>query len=426
MLKKIGYYYPFTIPGTVSFGFIMYLAGAGYTGKNPYALFLSFAGLFILAVLIVLARIQAYRLGKEQLAWDSGSALYAGKDSGAERFYTGGFRAWFFFRVHVRIQGRHVLGDGVFYRVLQEASFSGEGALEMPLRFPCTGIFSGGGVYFIKDVFGLVRARAGMPVKRSVPVQPSLLPDESPVYIQISGGEDDTQPRKSSDEEKYYQREYIPGDRFRDINWKATSRIGEMFTRISPVTEEQTKLVLIDFRHFSQDRRFSREHAAHLEYLKRWCVSFLWKIKSKQPEFQFVVHTGYGGFAVETPADIRRLSAGISGIFYIHDPKLRKDLSGIGEVYVFTTPFDSTLRKSLQEYSGKRINIFTTAFPAERKSAGQKQDETEIVTVSLLKNRGMVHIPGTWILKGPGKRDGAAASGAGAGTLRRRVRGGLL
>ncbi len=422
MLKKIGYYYPFTIPGTVSFGLLMYLIGTGYTRKNPYALFLSVTGLLILAVLVVLTRIQAYRLGKEQLIWDAGTALYAGRTGAAERFYSGGFRTWFFFRVHVRIRGKLILGKGLLYRVVREASWTGDGALEVPLSFPCTGTFAGEGVYSIKDVFGLVRAGAGTPAARSIPVRPSLLSDESPVYIQISGGEDDRQPRKSSDEEKYYQREYIPGDRLRDINWKATSRIGEMFTRIAPVTEEQTKLVLVDFRHFSADRRFGRDHAAHMEYLKRWCVSFLWKIKSKQPEFQFVVYTGFGALAVESLGDVHRLSIGLSGIFYEDDPKLRKDVTGIGEIYIFTTPFDSGLRYALQVYSGKKTTIFTTAFPPK---GGAGEEET--VTLSLLNNGGMVHIPGPWVLKhASGSAAGNRPPGGGTPALRRYVQGSLL
>ena len=444
MIKKVGYYYPFTIPGTVSFGLIMYLIGAGYTQKNPYALFLSFAGLLLLTILIVLTRIQAYRLGKEQLIWDASTAMYAAKEGGMERFYTGGFTAWFFFRVHVCLRGKLVLGDGVSFRVLREHSFTGEGALELPLDFPCTGTYVGEAVYSIKDVFGLVRARAGIPIARSIPVQPSLLPGEIPVHIQISGGEDDTQPRKSSDEEKYYQREYIPGDRFRDINWKATSRIGEMFTRISPVTEEQTKLVLVDFRHFSPELRFTRDHAAHIEYVKRWCVSFLWKVKNKQPEFQFIVHTGYGAFAVETSADVQRLSIGMSGLFFMHDPGLQKDLSGIGDVYVFTTPFDSSLKRALQEYSGKRVNIMTTAFQPRQKKAEMRQTEArqltarqsnkqqpdsqqpeqQVFTVPFLRNGGMVHVPGSWILKSPGQPGGGRTRSGKQKTRQRQAGGG--
>lgn len=419
MMKKIGYYFPFTVPGTVSFGFIMYLIGAGYTRKNPYALFLAFAGLFILLILAVLARIQAYRLGKEQLIWDSGSALYAGREGSAERFYTGGFTNWFFFRTHVRVRGSLNLGKGIRYGVLRESSFTGEGALELPLSFPCTGIFTGEGVYTVKDVFGLVRARGGEAVSRSIPVQPSLLPEDYPLKIEISGGEDDTQPRKSSDEEKYYQREYMPGDRFRDINWKATSKIGEMFTRISPVTEEKTKLVLIDFRHFSPDSRFTADHTAHMEYLKRWCITFLWKLKTSQPEFQFIVYTGLGSMPVEESRDIQRLSIGLSSLFYHHDPKLHKDLNGIGEVYIFTTPFDTGLGGVLTQYSGKRVSVFSTVFPRKGASAETEQEDPEYI--SFLPKHRMAHIPGMWIVTRAG-RNGGPAGGAHSVQVRRSTR----
>lgn len=421
MIKKIGYYYPFTIPGTVIFGLIMYLIGAGYTQNNPYALFISFMGLFVLAVLITLSRIQAYRLGKEQLAWDASSPLYSGRDGGAQRFYTGSFGSWFFFRVHVRVRGKLKLGSGAFLRVLRESAFTGNGALELPLRFQCSGTFSGTGIYSIKDVFGLVRAGAGGPVTRTLPVQPSLLSEEMPLRIDISGGEDDTQPRKSSDQEKYYQREYMPGDRFRDVNWKATSRIGEMFTRISPVTEEETKLVLIDFRHFTDDGKIGRDHIAHLEYLKRWCLSFLWKAVSSQPEVQFILHSGAGAIMVDTLGDVQRLSIGLSGLFFQKDPKLQKDLTGIGEIYIFTTPFDGGFGYSLREYTGKRINVLTTEIKPK-----SVEEDREVFTLSLAKNGGMFHIPGTWIFSSANMNGKGGLSGQVFSTTRRYVEGRVL
>ncbi len=421
MLKKIGYYYPFTIPGSVSFGFIMFLIGAGYTQKNPYALFLSFVGLLILAVLITLTRIQAYRLGKEQLIWDASAALYSGRDGGMQRLYSGGFRSWFFFRIHVRIRGKLRVGKDASFRVLQESAFTGNGALELPLRFQCCGTFTGEAAYTLKDVFGLVRARAGDAVHRTIPVQPSLLGEDTPVRIDISGGEDDSQPRKSADQEKYYQREYMPGDRFRDINWKATSRIGEMFTRISPVTEEETKLVLIDFRHFSSETRANRSKVVHLEYLKRWCISFLWKIKNTQPEIRFVLYTGLGAVEVDSLGDIQRLSVGLSGLLYEKDPGVFKDLAGIGEIYIFTTPFDSWLGHAVYKYSGKRVNVFMTA--AER---GNGEQEEKVFVLPLLRNKGMVHIPGTWIVSGGTIKSPGVGGGQFAQTQYRYVKGNIL
>ncbi len=284
MSKPIARFYPFTIPGTVLAGVVFYLLGTGYSRQNPYALFLALSGLFVLAILAALSRIQAYRLSKTQVMWDSSDAMYSGVPGAKQRFSIHHFKTWFFYRVHVRITGVFKAGNDAEYRVLQEKSFTGEGILEIPLSFPFSGTFHGRAVISIQDIFGLVRAGAAQELHRTVSVLPSLLKEALTVIPDATGGEDETQPRKSSDQEKYYMREYMPGDRFRDVNWKATSKIGEMITRISPVTEEETRLILIDFRHFSRDEEEKLEHVAHLEMMKKWCVSFLWQIKQNHPD----------------------------------------------------------------------------------------------------------------------------------------------
>lgn len=391
MLKKIAQYYPFTLPGTVLLGVIFYLLGTGYAKRNPYMLFLSFAGLVVLVLLTTLSRIQAYRLGKAQIVWDSSDALYSARPGSCQRISVIDFKTWFFFRIHFRITGHLMVGNSAGFSVLREDAFTGEGALEIPLHFQLTGLFRGEGKCSIKDIFGLVRARLPEEMTRTLPVQPALLHREMSVKIDAAGGEDETQPRKSSDEEKYYMREYVPGDRFRDINWKATSRIGEIFTRISPVTETETQLVLVDFRHFAVEKEERSEHVAHLEYLKRWFLTFLWQLKHEQPDYQYIVYTGRGGFRAETFQDIQRLGIGISGLFYENDPRVPKDTAGVGEVYIFSTPFDAELGTALTAYSEKRVTLFETAFPTKQID-GVRQ-------YSVMKNEKMVHFPGTWALK---------------------------
>ena len=66
-----------------------------------------------------------------------------------------------------------------------------------------------------------------------------MLGDQSAPPVNISVGYDTTQRAQTADEEKYFMREYMPGDRMKDINWKASSRLDQLNTGLR-ITRQKT------------------------------------------------------------------------------------------------------------------------------------------------------------------------------------------
>lgn len=418
----------------------MFLLGTGYARNNPYLIFLAGAAFFFLVVGAVLGTVQARKLGRSDAVWDSREPLYAGRPGTAERFEIRGFRSWFFFRVHAVLTGRLETGREASFRVFRQGSFTGEEPAEVPLYFPLSGSYRGEVRFSIRDVFGLTRSYS-FGLSRELPVQPPLLEENVLVRIDSSGGEDDKQKKKSSDEDKYYMREYIPGDRIRDINWKATSRVGELFTRISPVTEEETKYIFIELRHY-KDGPDTLRSQAHLEALKRWLLSFLWQLKQTMPEYQCEIKSSRGKFAVATENDIRHLSLLLSNLRFEPDPGEPPAPERGGDIYIFTTAFDTRITTAISAYTGRPVTLMQTVdapldkgisgkrAPARgtgaRESSSRDTAAAGILRIPMLLSDGMLHYPGRWIVRGDGgrgiRRNPAVSSPSFQGVARRETK----
>jgi len=70
-------------------------------------------------------------------------------------------------------------------------------------------------------------------------------------------------------------REYQPYDSFRQINWKATAKIGEIMSNIYDYTVYQDLVVLIDFDNYDDyDRKFVHEEAIRVvAFICRSCIN---------------------------------------------------------------------------------------------------------------------------------------------------------
>ena len=121
---------------------------------------------------------------------------------------------------------------------------------------------------------------------------PACSPEQSTPPVDISAGFDTTQRARTSDEEQYFMREYMPGDRMKDINWKATSRLGELITRISPITQEQTQELHVVLRRYRRRGGETLTAVLHLDFIKSWLLTFLRVVKQHHPEYVFVVDSG--------------------------------------------------------------------------------------------------------------------------------------
>jgi uncharacterized protein (DUF58 family) len=389
-VRQVIYYYPLTLAGTILFTASIIVLVSSRTNANRYGLVLSLLACAALLVLSLAGRLQGARYGRGRFQWDSGKPLYAGFEETEQRAWAEGVRPLVLYRLHFRIDGRLVVGTTAFMRVSREGSFSGEEPLIVGLSFPLAGVFHARGSLHLRDMFGLTRARFGTDEYRNLFVQPAPFGGRRPSPIEAVGGLEESQRRRRSDEERYYMREYIPGDRLRDINWKSSDRLAQLITRVSPHTQEKTRLISILFRNHRDPRRETVESIAHLSQLKSLLLSFLREVKREHPEYQFLVHTGAGHRRLETDEQIDRFSQELSGLFFEPDQSLNQIDPNVNELFVFTTPYDKNIGRVAAQYPRASMRIFRTA-------ALQEGDEGAS-TLTLFGIPGRGPFPGTWIL----------------------------
>jgi hypothetical protein len=388
-IHKLAFYYPFTVPGTILVLVSLVLFGRSYTAVNSYGFVLSGLALVVLFALSLTGRLQTFRFSRAQVQWDSNQPLYAGMEGIHQRLWAEDLRPFPFYRIHFRISGTMTVGKNASLYISQETSSSGGKSLEVPLYFPLCGAVQARGSLKVRDIFGLTRARFGRDMHRTLIVQPAPFSESRSYPIEAVGGLEDKTRQRSSDEERYYMREYIPGDRFRDINWKSSSRLSQLITRISPYTQEKKKLIFIDFRHFRSYMKETAGSLVHLNQLKSWILGFLRRMKHDNPDYQFLVKTGIELVSIETEEDIQRFSLDLSTLFFQPEPSAVQQNPGTNEVFIFTTPYDETLHDALAQYQNLKTYVLRTAIASEKSKNGK--------TVHLFKSLSSLPLAGPWV-----------------------------
>lgn len=392
-LRRAIFLYPFTFTGTLLFIVSLYLIGKAFATQNPYGFILSVAAVVVLVAFAVAGRVQASRFRNVPVEWDSASPLYAANHGLEHDLFLEKIRSLPFFRIHFTLSGKMGVGRGAYMYPHQEISSRGGGRVGIPLFFPLCGVFHARGRFTIQDAFGLTRARFGEALERSITVRPALLQERVFPTVEALDGMEDKSKFKQSDVERYFMREYIPGDRIRDINWKASSRFSELFTRISPVTQEKTKILSVFFRPFRKRGRETATSVAHLNYIKSWLLLFLKTVKQAHSEYQFNVIMGSENTMLETEEDIDQFGLDLSSVFFRHSvseygAELAAQVSG--DAFVFTTPYDETMTAFLSGLSGSRVYIFRTTAPGPKSADAPKK-------ILLFDGASSVLIAGLWI-----------------------------
>jgi uncharacterized protein (DUF58 family) len=359
-LRRAGRLYPFTLAGTMVAAAAFLLIGRGLAKGNPYAVFLALLAVVVLTLLAVAGRLQATACARRQVQWDCSPTLTARRPGTEQAIHGPEARVLPFFRVQFRFTGLLAVGREARVRLARSLSFAGAGTHLLPLHLPLCGELAARGRFAVRDVFGLTRARFGEELERALTVLPAWIAPEPPRLVEPAGGFEDKSVRRSSEEEKYFMREYQPGDRFRDINWKVSSRLQELITRISPVTQEKTRLLAVDFRHYRAEGGESLESVLHLDYLKSWLLAFLRGLKSANERLQFRVRTGASAQLLATEEDIERFAGELSGLHYQRDPGPGAEEAPAGELFVFSTAFDRGLAPYLAARPLARARVFRT------------------------------------------------------------------
>jgi hypothetical protein len=410
MIRSVSFFYPLTFTGTLLFMVAVFLLGDAFNSKSLYSLIISISALMVLFYLAADARIQAFRLGGVQIVWDTSSNLTARMEGIAQKVHLRQAESRYFFRIHFILKGVLNAGRNAPLNIFSEHSVSGGGDIEIPLYFPVSGKFDAKGRLLVRDVFGLVRARISEDEHRALSVRPPVFPLLSTASVRSVVNEESSKKRQSSEAEKYYMREYMPGDRMKDINWKASLRVYELITRISPVSPEPSRMIHIELRHYRIKNKDSASSVIHLNYLKSQLLSFLTVLKQQYPEYRFRIITADGPRLIETMSDLERFAVYLGGLGFESPGRFFNDPdTAVKEKFIFITCYDD----SLINLPGVVLHVYRTALKSDlnqkvRRIAFFSRSREGVSSLSLA-------FPGMWIFRPD--RPGKAASSGGFRTL---------
>lgn len=391
--SSFSHYYPLSIAGTCFAAASFFLLGRAFANGNPYPFLLSAIMLLVLVFFATFGRLQAARAAKSRIEWDASAPLYAGEKNDTHRLIFRDLRLAPFFRLHFVYSGLLSVGRNAHLNLRREISSFGDDELRISQHYPLCGILHLSGVYVIKDVFGLTRSKLKQHDSQSLTVRPALITDRDVPRIDAQKGQENKSRMKNAEIERYFMREYIPGDRQRDINWKASSRFSELFTRISPLTQEKTQVITIHFRPFSSQERESLTSVALLDRCKSVLLHFLRSAKKDHPEYHFRVIVGSDVVELEDEDEIDLFSMDVAAMHYRNmyvDPAVATSEE---PSFIFTTLYDRTVNDIIPKHTDDSVYIYR-AVPGFLE--GYPQDHER---VSFRLMNGAFYSGGSWLLR---------------------------
>lgn len=413
ILRRIAGFYPLSLAGSLLLLFAVLILVRGLLIRDPYELVLALLAILVLVLLSLVARLQAAHFSKLHIQWDTSIPLIAStpgvrsEASEPQRLTGISMKPFLWFRLHFVVRGKLRVGREAHLRVFHEFSTAGEEVVPLRFSIPLCGLLEARGILAIGDIFGLTRARFGVPFERRVSVEPAIFPEEITIHVEAAEKTEEKQSQLNSDEDKYYMREYAPGDRFRDINWKTSSRLNQLFTRIAPVALEQTKVIAVELRNYRETAPETLDSVVHLSHLKSWLVSFLRTIKEQNPDFAFQVVTGRGATRLESREDIDRFSDELAPLGYQGDPGVVTEVPQTDEIFIFTTPYDRLLPALLPRYPQQTLSIVRTLSASWQRGATRRQ-------FPLFAPADDLPLPGWWVFRRDGKLTQPGVEQAGA------------
>jgi len=371
--------YPFTLAGSLALAAGGYFLVSGFMAENVYTILLGLAVPLLLALLAVLGRVQAIRFARAQVRWDSSQTLVARRSGLTESAIVERVKTLFFYRLHLLWKGRLQVSRSAFLSIYRETATVGGGRADIALDLPLSGLLHSVGSTAVRDVFGLTRSRFGESYLSTRPVLPESVEEKKRVTVSAAGGNEEQSRKTQTEEEKYFMREYIPGDRARDINWKASSRLQQLITRISPYTQEKSQVIRVEIRPFRKEGPESLDSVMHLNRLKSRVISFIRVLKQEHPEYSFDISCADARWRLSTESELELFARDLAGVFFRPDPGGVLPPAG-GQLVIFTTPFDDRLPAELAGYGKAVLHVVSTSEPEpRRREAAEKEPLYESV-----------------------------------------------
>lgn len=387
-------YWPFTLSGSIALGLSFYLLGHAYAASNIYSFILGSLLFIVVAILLFFSIFFSMRLASISFLWESHPQPVAGSRGSEQSIRIEGENAPYFFRFHFMAKALLEAGRECYFRIYRETSCSSAGRVSLPFYFPVGGNMKVEGGLFLKDILGFTRRPIGGRQRRDISVRSPLLSLRLPSRFHNAAYKEGERRKQPTEEEKYHMREYIPGDRSKDINWKVSIRLNELITRIAYRSQEEDRLYHLEFRNFTFANRDDPVSIMHLSYLKSWLLSFLLLMLRENPNSQFRVVSAKESFTVSDEDTFERFIPLLSSLSWSRGRHCQdRDPPGLKEKFLFSTPFDPSYNSGYTEGSGgaAATYIFRTAM-------GRGREAEKLLFLDLDQPFAW---PGTWLLRRP-------------------------
>jgi len=388
-----------TLPGLAVFVIALIILVRSLSARNAYEILLSSSALVFLIILGFRGAWIVRRLRGLEITLKPPLPLGASSGSGSSNeewlITCGSLRAPLFFRLHFLVRGRFFPQGAQGCAVFAETSLPRDSdTARLGLGFPLGGLFSGECSCRLRDIFGFFSFPCGTPSNHILTVR-SAPCDIKPLRINALSGAEDRRTKSSSNEERYYQREYTPGDRFRDINWKSSERIDSLITRITPDNQEKVTRIEICFRSFGP----ARPGIADLWLLDRAKARLTWFIRNAKDEkasFIFNIQSPQGNWELKDQEEIDAFFDDLAALPFsvVQNEERVMPQAGGGEIYVFSTACDLALPGFLLSQQTRPVSLFLAQNCPKEKTEGMNYD---CLYLRDFPNRGTVPSP-RWFL----------------------------
>jgi len=224
------------------------------------------------------------------------------------------------------------------------------------------GLFRGETSSRLRDIFSFFSFPCGDNRERTLNVRSAPCGIKA-LRINAKSGAEDRRNKNANDEERYYMREYAPGDRFRDINWKSSERIDTLITRISPDNQEKITRIEVYFRNYGPT--YAHEPGLAdlwlLDRAKARLAWFLRKAKEEKSSYVFNVRSAGGSWDLNDEEEIEAFLEELAVLpFFPAQHEQSSIPQAGGEIYVFSTACDTALPAFLLTQQGRPLSLFLT------------------------------------------------------------------
>jgi hypothetical protein len=374
--------------------------------RNSYEMLISCVILLVMLILGIAGWRKSKKLALLEPGWKPPFPMTA--NAGEESLITGlGSSLPLFFRLHFIARGKFSPNSGADCPMFAETSVSrGEETARLEMDFPMSGIFHGSGYCKLRDIFGIFSFPCGITLHRTINVRSAPCFGKK-TSINAQSGAEDRKTKNSTNEERFYMREYTPGDRLRDINWKSSDKIDALITRISPDNQEKVSRIEIYFRNYGPENP-SLEALWLLDRAKARLSYFLRSLMDENSSFIFSVRAAQGDWEIEDSEDLENFLEELAGLSFFPAKNEGIAVAGTGDMYVFSTACDAGLPGFLLASHPRPVSLFIVQpkraivnkelKKTDPKNKAYKRPEHETLCKSDFPAKGCV-LPPRWLSK---------------------------